>query len=132
VPSEHVQHFIAQVWLQFVHRVEQEFAVYARQHHTLNVQAVELPENEFNTASVSIKRLCLIAGRTGCDIGSRLAYYICLWVVIGVVGIWFLFGVVWMAAIWFHASLPSFSYAMETFDQIESEDVSESGHLSEA
>jgi hypothetical protein len=73
----------------------------------------------------------MAAGQMGCDIGARLAYYICLWFVIGIVGIWFFVGIIWMAAIWFTSPESSLLDTMESLGQIELEDASNSGPLSD-
>lgn len=70
------------------------------------------------------------AGQKGCDVEDRLAYYICLWVVIGIVGIWFFVGVAWMAVMWVYPSESSLPDALHTLDEVELE-VADSGHLAE-
>ena len=70
------------------------------------------------------------AGYKGCDAGARLSYYICLWVVIAIVGIWFFVGIAWMAVMWVYPSESSLPDALHTLNESEP-DVADSGHLGE-
>lgn len=77
-----------------------------------------------------VNQLPLAAEQTGCEIGSRLAYYVCLWVVIGMVGIWFFVGIAWMAVMWVYPSESSLPDALQSFEGSES-NMADLAHLSE-
>lgn len=55
------------------------------------------------------------AGDSGCNYHAKLGYYVCLWVVIGIVGIWFFIGITWMGLIWVH---PVESSLPDTFESL--------------